>query len=125
MKTVILTLLVMATSIPAFAKLTVFNTTDAIKFVLEDQKTMQQILGKTLRESEVNSITVSWSSKGFSKYFTVRIGTSSNTPVGERPCSTDVSVETQTKMVGLPGGSTGISTSRLAISKVGPTVCAP
>ena len=125
MKQVLLTLTLFASALQANAKITVYNTTDAIKLVLNDQATMQRLLGSSLREAEVRGISVSYSTKGFNKNFTVRVDTSAQTPVGERPCSTDISVLAVTKQVGLPNGGPGISTSQLVISKIGQTNCAP
>lgn len=124
MKSIFMTLIIMAT-LPAFAKLTVFSTTDAIKFVLNDTKTMQKILGATLTESEISSIMASSSGDSLRKNFTVRIGTSSKGSINGGPCMTDVSLQTVTRLTGAPGGRPGMSSNRLAIFKVGPVNCAP
>ena len=125
MKAIFLTSLLVAASSPAFAKLTVFNTTDAIKFVLDADVAMEKILGATLRESEITSITASSSGDGVRKNLIVRIGTSSKSGINGSPCVTDVSVSTATRLTGAPGGRPGISSNRLVISNISAATCAP
>ena len=120
-----MTLLIVAASLPAFAKMTVFNTTDAIKFVLNDAAAMQKILGATLRQSEITSIMTSSSGDSLRKNITVRIGTSSKSGINGSPCMTELSVSTATRLVGSPVGGPGLYSNRLVISNVGLTNCAP
>lgn len=125
MKTLLMTFLLVAATIPAFAKMTVFNTTDAIKLVINDATTMQKILGANLRQSEMTSVMASSSGDGLRKNFTVQIVTSSKGGVNAGPCMTDVSLSTVTRLAGSPGGGPGISSNKLVISNVAPANCAP
>lgn len=125
MKTIFISLIVVAAALPAVAKLSIFSTTDAIKMVLNDTTAMQKILGAGLNQSEISSITASSSGDNLRKNFTIRIGTSSKRGINGSPCMTDVSVSTATRLAGAPGGGPGLSSNRLVISNVGAAICAP
>ncbi len=120
MKKALVMVSVLAASLSASAKITIFSNQDAAVKVLVDSKTMEKV-NKANLNGEFTGLLVTSAGEGAEKRFLVTVRNTKETPIGERACMTDVELHSVIKKVKI--GASEITANELKIVDVSNTRC--